>query len=131
MRERKPKRHEPRIPKPKMWEEPEPTGKQRSMKQESRLASELSLRPTINSGSLPSVWQKEDAYDKDFQVQMKTTTGSDARIVSRKVLHTLTDRAYELGRNPLLLITFENSDIPMPDDWAMLPVEVLKELLEK
>jgi hypothetical protein len=130
MRKRKPKRFEPKIPSPKMWDAPPPTGKERSQKQEARLSKGMGFKPTINSGSLPSIWQKEDAFDEDFQVQMKTTTGRDARIVDRRVLFILSSRAYELGRDPLLLLTFEDADMPMPEDWAMVPVDVLKALLE-
>lgn len=127
---KKPKPFVPKQPSPKMWEAEEDCVKKRSMKQETRLAKELDLKPTINSGSLPMVWQKEDAFNEDFQVQMKTTKGRDARIVDRKTLKILTERAYLLGRDPLVLLSFENVEGCMPEDWALIPVEVLKGLMK-
>lgn len=121
---------QPKMSGPNMWEKgPEPV-KVRSLRQEKRLAKEHGLKTTVMSGALPSVWQKEDGFDPDFQVQMKDTKGKDARIVTLDVLEVLVKNAYTLGKHPMLMITFANVGIPVPQDWVMIPADVWKEYTE-
>lgn len=123
----------PKNPKPcgpTMWDKGAEPVKKKSLRQERRLSKEHGLRTTIMSGALPSVWQKEDAYDADFQVQMKRTEGKDARIITLEALEVLVKNAYSVGRHPMLMVTFAAVSIPVPQDWVLVPADVWKEYTE-
>lgn len=124
-----PKDFVPKRPKPGMWEEAPLTNKQKSVKHEARLAKKIGFTPTINSGSLPSVWQKEDGYQKEYVYQLKRTEGKDARIVSLEVLELVTSRAYAQNKDPVVVLTFAKASTPTPRDWVMIPEYLWTEVI--
>ena len=109
--------------KPKMWGRKE-SKKKRSDRHEKRLAKEMSFKHQIMSGALQEVWNKEDGQDESYLYQLKETVGKDARIVNLGVLADLTKRAYLQGKDPVLVLTLVNAELPTPKDWVMVPKDL-------
>lgn len=113
------------MPKPKHWDDAE-TPRRRSQRQEGRLAAEFGLRVTPNSGATPHA--KSDALDDRIRAEMKLTSG--ARVpVGFGDLEKIWREAAETGRNPVVLVTFEGRDGPVPGDWALIEASFLNALL--
>lgn len=99
--------------------------RKRSQKQERRLASDLNMRTTPNSGATPWASQKGDLQSSEHVVEAKTTK-ADRFTITHDLLIKITQEARRTGRQPVVLITLETMPNPIPKDWALVPLDGVK-----
>lgn len=108
----------PRTPKPFLARDREPpTPRDRSVVQEQRLASEMGLRLSPNSGA--TAHQKGDARSAVFRFEMKLTGKASARIEAG-VLTKIWHEAAETGHVPAVVVTLSALEHPIESDWVLI-----------
>jgi hypothetical protein len=85
--------------------------------QERRLADDLGARLTPNSGATTRA--KGDAVDARFRYEMKTTTKKQVP-VDVKVLRKIWDEAVATGHLPVVVVTMDGMEPPVPKDWILI-----------
>ena len=103
------------------WLEPDNV-KQRSQKQEKKLAKMLNGITTINSGAL---WQKNDVIAKNFSVEAKTTKYKSYQL-HRGDLKKTEKHALKQDKLPMFIIDFEDRET-----YGVLSMGDIMYLLEK
>ena len=107
----------------------------RSKKHEERLADELGGRRMRRSGG--AYWSESDKNTDDgdlgtpeFHIEAKRTDKKSMG-VKKEWLDKVRDGARKFGKDPALILTFEEPNKPSvpPDDWICIPLDVLKRLL--
>lgn len=112
-----------------MWDAGDPTLKEKSLDQEHRLAKELSFRVQKGSGNQPWPSMKADGTHPSFLFELKRTKASRIA-VGQSVVAKIVSEARRVGKEPVLVFTIEGLEDPLPRDWAVIPVDVLKALIE-
>ena len=102
--------------------------KEKTLKYEKKLAKELKGIPQPASGAIAGF--KGDIRTTDLLVDSKQTVMSSFRL-SLTDLHKITKEARGVNKFPCILITFEETTRVMPGKWAVIPIEVLTELIDK
>lgn len=95
------------------------TVKSFSQKREGEFAKEIGGRLTPNSGSTPHT--KGDVLSTDKMFDLKSTK-SNQIIVTVSMLKKLLDDASRVGRDPVLVLDFPNSDLKNKK-WICIPIE--------
>jgi Holliday junction resolvase len=119
----------------KWLENPNHERARKSNKQERRVASRLGGRRIRNSGG--ARWSKHDHSTDDgdvatpeFHVEQKTTRKASMSL-KREWLRKVKEGARKFGKDPAVVITFDDSTKPYepPEDWILMPVEVAQRVL--
>lgn len=98
-------------------------------RQERRLASIAGFRLTAGSGSGGHAASKGDGQDELHVWESKTTT-QKSKAVSRKEMAKVGRDAHAIGKEPILVITFEGKLLPgLSRDYAVVDLNYLMELL--
>lgn len=121
---------------PLKWlEEPNNDRARRSRKQEDRIAKKLGGRRLRRSGG--SQWSKYDRSTDDgdittpvFHVEHKRTDNKSMG-VKKEWLDKVREGARKFGKDPALVITFEEPSKPSvpPEDWILIPLDVARRVL--
>ena len=107
----------------------------RSTKQENRIAKKLGGRRLPRSGG--KYWSKYDKSTDDgdlstpeFHVEHKRTD-KKSMSVKREWLEKVKEGARKFGKDPALVITFQEPNKPYSEDedWILLPLEVVRRVL--
>lgn len=96
----------------------------RSRKGERELAKRLGGRPEPASGSL--LCSGGDVALDDFQLDRKAT-GRKSIGVSIKMLQKIENDAAVHGKEPGLVLVFENMPRGFYDEWLVIPLKVIQE----
>jgi len=100
---------------------------------EKKLAERLRGRVQPNSGASPYTHEREDVVatlgSVELLIQAKTTQQA-SHSVSLQALGTLHRNAMRDGKTPAYVVRFEQADEPTPDEWVMLPLDVLQGILD-
>jgi hypothetical protein len=119
----------------KWLENPNYERARRSRKQEDRIAIKLGGHRRPRSGGMQ--WSKHDKTTEDgdlttpeFQVEHKRTDKKSISI-KREYLDKVTEGARKFGKDPAVVITFQEPGKPSsPDeDWILVPLEVARRIL--
>lgn len=102
------------------------TRKQRSKVQEKEVASALGGRVRPNSGA--TLYAKGDVLTPLFLVEAKTTERKSFSL-TQDLLKKIESEAFAEGKDPLMIVRFEKME-DIPQDWAVLPLRVLRSLLQ-
>jgi hypothetical protein len=101
--------------------------KKRSNAQEKRVAKILGGRRQPMSGA--GMFSKADVLHSRFLVECKTTS-KQSYSVTKGTLDKLRQQAYDASRAPVLVFSLDD-DRGVPEDWAVIPLNVLKHLLKE
>lgn len=119
----------------KYLENPNHDRARRSNKQERRVASRLGGRRIRNSGG--ARWSRHDYSTDDgdvatpeFHVEQKSTQKKSIS-VKREWLDKVREGARKFGKDPALVLTFDDPNKPAqpPEDWICVPLEVAQRVL--
>ncbi len=91
-------------------------------KREKRLADNLGVKRTPNSGSLPHF--KGDLFSDNCTIDVKSTKGEQIKITVR-MLEKLVNDAISMGRDPVLVLDFPNSKLT-DKQWFLIPKSSLE-----
>jgi len=121
-------------PTPKWLENPNYGKVQKSKKHEKRIAKELGGKRLPRSGANRwSKWNKStangDIKTPTLHVEHKRTEKASISI-KREWLEKVCDGARAVAKDPAVVITFEDAS-EIPQDWAIIPLSVLKRLLNE
>lgn len=102
-----------------------------SRRQERRTAKVLGGRETVGSGSKGmkgDVWAGDPEAGQQVMVECKATTGKQITL-KLAWLVKLFKEAFQAGREPALVVTFEAMEFGAKD-WAVIPLDRYRELLD-
>jgi len=97
-----------------------------SKQQENRVAEELNGARRPASGSRPG--KKGDVAAGNFLIEAKAT-GGNSMAIHLRWLEKITTQARGEGKDPAVVISFENAPTGIPATWTMVPMSVFKSLL--
>lgn len=103
------------------------TRKQEAMEREQEFAKGLGGVAQPSSGA--GVQHKGDIKLDNFLLDSKFTEANSA-LVTASMLAKISAEARQIGKSPGLILTLQTPGIT-PKDWAVIPLEVFQELLEK
>jgi hypothetical protein len=89
---------------------------------EKKLAKKLGAKLTPNSGSLTHF--KGDLFTANELVDLKSTQKSQI-VITVSMLQKLVDDAFTMGREPVLVLDFPNSDL-VNKQWILFPKSSLE-----
>jgi len=115
--------------KPKMWDKEEDSVSMKSRKNEKRLSKEVGFQLTKGSGNQPWVSDKGDGKSDDFVFELKETKHKKISVNSR-VIEKICKEAAAVGKSPVLILSAYGLPEYLPNEWAVMPVEVFTELFE-
>lgn len=118
-----------RIPQPKMWSDSEESVKQKSMRNEQRLADEIGFETTPGSGNTPWASKKGDGSHPEFMFELKETEGSRIGIGVRDI-GKLNREARNVGKEPAIVLSAYGLPEPIPQEWVCVTKEMFIELLQ-
>lgn len=94
--------------------------KKEANKAEKKVAQDISKIMTINSGA--KLFDPTDLRVKDSRVEIKTAITAKQIIVTEKMLDKLLKQSARVGKNPVLLLNFQNSKLNIKK-WILTPLE--------
>jgi hypothetical protein len=106
----------------------------RSQKHEQRLGKRLGGKRIPRSGGMP--WSKWDSTTANGDISVPKMhlehkrTDCASMSVQKEWLTKVSEGARRTGKDPGVVITFEKRGSE-PDDWVLIPLEVLERLLKK
>lgn len=89
-------------------------------KQERNFAKEIGGKTTPASGGTPHI--KGDVLNTSKMFDLKSAKTSNQIIVTEKMLKKLLDDAMRVGRDPVLVLDFPNSELRYKK-WVLIPKE--------
>ena len=111
--------------------DPNNNRKRISKRQERRTAKKLGGKETIgsgNKGQKGDVWAGDLEAGQQIMVECKATEGKQITL-KLAWLTKLVKEAFQAGREPALVLTFNAMDFGAKD-WAVIPLDRYQELLE-
>jgi len=113
-----------------MWDEEESkVNRHRSQRQERRVAKEVRGTVTPNSGATPFGSKKGDVQTEGLLIEAKLTN-KDRFTVTESLIRKVNREAYKAGKKPCMVVTLEALPNHVEKDWVLMPLSVLKEIME-